>query len=117
MCSPQKRHFVDVSVDGLKFYLQKQHEKTFYTNVQILDLSVKNIHCITMYGFDSVEDLVIVEKVLPILVDIYWVLAIGAALVTILPIPGIDWFRYETYIYTIAYMIQCMCFHVNTCVV
>lgn len=67
-----------------------------------------------MYGFDSVEDLVIVEKVLPILVDIYWVLAIGAALVTILPIPGIDWFRYETCIYTIAYMIQCMCFHVNT---
>lgn len=33
--------------------------------------------------------------VLSIILDLYWVLAIAAAVIALLPIDGIDWFRYE----------------------
>lgn len=48
----------------------------------------------TMYGsFDTIGRSANVEEIVPVALDLYWVLAIGAALVTVVPIPGIDWFR------------------------
>lgn len=43
------------------------------------------------------------EEIVPVVLDLYWVLAIGAALVTIVPIRGIDWFRCVVYISNIVW--------------
>jgi len=55
-----------------------------------------------MYGFDVLARLDLAENI-PLALDLYWVLAIGAALVTIVPIRGIDWFRCVVYISNIVW--------------